>query len=155
MGVTIAGHEKLAQLAARLDALARNDLRDKIGLAIWYVVDPLRKDARAHARAILPRRGGLNEVVANTAMPVTMNARGRWRGVRIRVTADRENMRDPGAVNRGRVRHPVYGRVREPGGEPLIQMVQVGWFTTPMEAGAGQVRAEIMKVIDSELAKLG
>jgi hypothetical protein len=153
MGVRLTGD--IGALRALADRLERAGRRGALGEAVWRVIvpaiQPLREEARAHARAILPRRGGLGALVAQTPMPITTRDRGRWKGVR--VDARPGAVKDPGRIDRGRIRHPVFGR--EPkDGEPILQNVQAGWFTVPMTTGAEKTRAAVRAAIDEEIRRL-
>ena len=144
----------LKALGEKLERAGRsNALADAVGRALWDEAQPLRGAAQARARAILPRRGGLAERVAETPMPITVTSSGRRRGVRIdaRQGRGRQGVNDPGAIDRGRVRHPVFGHERK---EPIIQLVRVGWFSVAMDEGAPRVRERIEQVLKEEISKL-
>jgi hypothetical protein len=131
----------------RLDHLAEGKLRKAIEAAVERAAEPLPKRARATASARLPKRGGLAEVVARTDMPIVTRMTGARSGVLI--PARPGVVKDPAAINRGRVRHPVFGHWTKP---PLIQHVRPGWFTDPMVAGRPEVRAAIEAAIREVLA---
>lgn len=156
VGVTIEGAERLAALANRLiEAGTSGALSRRVLWALREAADPIVQDTRRHALGALPRRGGLALVVSQQPMTVVAAATGRWKGVRIvaRPTSGRGGVRDPAAINRGRVRHLAWGHPRKDG-EPIIQLVQAGWFTVPMAAGGDEARTRILGVIDDMIAEL-
>lgn len=149
MGVEIAGDlDLLKRYAASLERAGR---RGAVGEAIWKVivadVEPLREKARQHAREILPSRNGLADLVAASPMPIVTRTRGRQRGVRIQVFAGA--VRDPGRIDRGRLKHPTYGHAPS-----VLQDVPVGWFSVPVTLEGPRLRAKVRASLDAELRRL-
>jgi HEAT repeat protein len=139
----VVGAEDLAAVAKALRQAGDKDLRKELYRGLRRAVKPLIADARQHARDTLPKAGGLNERVARSKFRVTVRGAGRNPGVRITATGlDRRLDTD------GRIRHPVYGN-RDAW---VQQQVKPHWFQTPMQAGAGEVRRELQRVVD-DIAK--
>lgn len=138
-------------MADRLDRL-EPALMDALTEAIRRAARPLPDDARRSAQRLLPARGGLGAVVSHTDMPVVLRARGRRSSVLI---AARSNaVKDPGRIDRGRIRHPVFGRWVEPPGaafKGVLQDVNPGWFRIPMRSAAPEIRREIVRAIHETL----
>lgn len=91
-------------------------------------VDPVRRRIKATAVATLPRRGGLGAWVAQTKITAAVTLRGRAAGIRLR--GGRNSLRkrsDIRAIDRGKVRHPSWGRRGR--GQWHTQMVREGFFT--------------------------
>jgi hypothetical protein len=88
-------------------------------------VVPIATDAVSRGAQRLPQRGGLAKRVAKTQV----NAKT-FRGpnlIGVRLTAARNALKDPNAVNRGRVRRPTYGH------KPyVIQLVPTGFYSDPL-----------------------
>lgn len=146
---------ELRRLARALERAGESGaIPDAIMSAVVSVVHPLRAEARRHAVAILPRRGGLGAEAARSPMPISFSA-SKSRGVRVRIDArpgrGKGGLSDPAAVDRGRLRHPLFGD-RE---QWYTQAVPAGWFSTPMTQGAGRVEAAIVAALRQEVAKLG
>lgn len=148
-----------AEMRRLADKLRRagqdNAISDAILAAIRQEIQPLRDSARQRARETLPRRGGLADRVAQQPMPVSYSP-SRSRGVRVRIDVrpahGRAGVEDPAAVDRGRVRHPTFGRTGP--GEWHTQQVQAGWFTVPMTQGAPKIRAALVAALNREIDKL-
>jgi hypothetical protein len=145
---------ELRRLAAQLDRAGRTGaIGDAVMSAIVSEVQPLRAEAKANALRILPSRGGLAGEVARQPMPVSYST-SVSRGVRVRIDVrpgrGKGGIGDPAAVNRGRLRHPVFGRAES----WVSQTVAAGWFSVPMQRGAEKVKAAIIAALHRELAKL-
>lgn len=156
VGIRVVDADRLKALAERLERFGANrELDKRIAKALHEAAIPIVRDTRAHAQRILPRRGGLAGIVAAQPMPITMASSGRWKGVRItaRPGRGRGGVNDPAAINRGRVRHPAWGRERRDG-QPIIQLVQAGWFSVPMAKGADKARERILGVIEDAIEEL-
>lgn len=135
--------EKLARLSAVLKRVGDQRLRRDLSRGIQRATVPLKKAARASARQRLPHRGGLGERVARSRISTRTRA-GRNPSVRITASAGL----DLRSVDRGRVRHPVFGNRRT----WVNQTVASGWFSGPMKASAPVVRREIVGVMDGVAA---
>lgn len=141
---------RLRTSASRLERSANGRFTEAVANAIWAAASPLRKDARTRAAQVLPRRGGLGARVARTPMPIRKRRFGRSTSVMIMALPGA--VKDPEAINRGRVRHPVFGNWPEAGAP--IQMVPPGWFTVPMALGAPAAREAIEKAIREEIEQM-
>jgi hypothetical protein len=67
----------------------------------------------------------------------------------VSIVANPGAVNDPGRIDRGRIKHPVFGR-----GPWVLQDVMPGWFTKPMQAGAAKVRRELIKAMDDITERL-
>lgn len=142
----IQGGEKLVRVSKALKD-APKELRGELTKGITRAVRPLKQSVRAEAKSSLPRRGGLGARVARTKLPHRRRATGRGAG--LRVLAQPGAVADPRRIDRGRVRHPVFGR-----GPWVLQDVPEGWFTRPMRDGAPTVRRELLQVMDDIARKI-
>lgn len=151
MDIVIKGADDFARLARDLRAIDDKELRREFYAGINRATKPLKADAKASARRDLPKRGGLNEFVAKTSL-TTRSRGGQNPGVRIVARKSKKGGRksDVDAIDRGRLRHPVFGNRRV----WVEQRVRPGWFTEPMEAGAGPVRRELLGVLDDVKRKV-
>lgn len=146
MDLRVQGAEQLVRVSKALKG-APKELRSELTKGITRAVKPLKQSAKAEARNSLPRRGGLGRRVAKTKLPHRRRATGNAAGVR--VLAQPGAVADPKRIDRGRVRHPTFGR-----GPWVLQDVQPGWFSRPMQDGAPQVRKELVKAMDDVARKI-
>lgn len=138
--VRVTGADQAAAVARALKEAGDRGLRRDAMRALNSVTKPLRADMKASAGRTLPQRGGLAARAARTGLTTTLRA-GRDPGVRIR--AGRNTLKDPSSLDRGRIRHPVFGH------EPLVfQRIRPGAFDRPFEAGAPRVRHAVVGVLD-------
>lgn len=144
--LSVQGADKLQQVAQALKQYGRGDLKKELYAGLNRATKPLRADVKRRGPERLPRRGGLAERVAKTRLSTR---RGLGRDPGVRIVAGTNAVKDPGAINRGRLVHPVYGH-----GPRVVQQVTPGWFTDPMQAGAPQVRDELLQVIDEVARKI-
>lgn len=122
---------------ARAFRQAEGELPKELYQALEKSSKPLIRDGKRSALANLPRRGGLNRVIANARMSTTRRASG------IRIKA--KGIAQLARTDAGSVRHPVYGRSAW-----VDQSIPKArdWFEKPMRAGAPRVRRELTKALD-------
>lgn len=154
MDVRVTGAEQLAALAKDLRAAGDKELRKELMRGLQRAGKPMKAAARQAALDELPSRNGLAALVASSRWSVTTRSAGKGAGVRVAgrglVNASGQET-DLASLNRGRLRHPVYGR-----GAWVNQPVRVGWFTDAMELQADtSVRAEVLAAISAVRDKLG
>ena len=125
-----------------LERLDRGQLLEELERAVTDAAKPLPHKASALALTRLPRRKGLAALVSTTDMPIVLRSVGKKASVLI--PARPNAVKDPAAINRGRVRHPVFGHAPK---HPVIQMVKPGWFTDPMLESEGEIATAIRKAV--------
>lgn len=141
--------EGAAQLGAVSQALkgAPKELRRELFRAINTSTKPLRQQTRDNILAVLPKRGGAAQAVhADTKIGARRRGRGGTVGLRI----EARSKRDVRGMNRGRLRHPVYGH-RD---RWVTQSIPPRWFDEPLEQGAPQVRAELLAGLNRLAGKI-
>lgn len=144
VGLEVEGADKLRVVSRALKDLGDKDLSRGVFRGLNRATIPLREDARRSAATVLPQRGGLAERVARSRMTTRRRA-GRNPGISIQA----KGMPQLRSMDRGMVRHPVYGRA------PWVtQRITPGWFTEPMQAGAPEVRRELLQVLDDAAREL-
>lgn len=141
--IEIRGGEQFTALAARIRK-AEGELQPELYDALDRAAPPLERAATRSAVANLPRRGGLNAVVAAAGMSHQRRAGG------IRIVA--RGITQLRLTNDGAVRHPVYGNPGTWVGQ-LIPKAK-DWFDKPIRDGAPQVRAELKKALDKIARKI-
>lgn len=144
--VRVTGANQLADLAKQLKAIGNNDLRKELLAGIRKAAKPMAQSAKDRAERELPKAGGLNEVVAKSKFSTRTRTAGRTPGVRVVAS----NPHDIKALDRGRLRHPVYGNRNA----WVTQKVTPGWFTDAMLDNADEVRREILAALDRVARKL-
>lgn len=147
LDMRVRGAEKLSELSRELKRVANKDLQKELRAGLKAAVKPALRDAADSARATLPSRGGEAALVASTKFTISVRAVGRHAGVRVKA----RDKRDVEAINRGRLRHPVYGNRNR----WVTQNVQAGWFDRPMDAAGPHVVKELNAVIDRIANQLG
>lgn len=147
MDIRVTGAHQLAAVSRALKQHGDKALTSEMTRGITRSVKPLKRDVKAHARSSLPKRGGLAKRVARTSLPHRTRKTGSRAGVRIEAKANAVN--DPGRIDRGRIKHPVFGK-----GPWVLQDVTPGWFTKPLKDGAPVVRKELIKVMDDVVNKI-
>ena len=137
--------EDFARAARALHAAGSGGLKKELGVGIRAGVRPLIALNRAAAREMLPKKGGLNELVAKATETITVQTAGNNIGVRVSV-----GNKNPGprATDAGHVRHPLFGDRRHWYDEP----VKPGWFSATMHKNSPStepfVRAAMQRVLD-------
>lgn len=125
--------------------LARLDLSRPLLDAIERGADIAVRAARAEPEKRLPASGGLAGRVARTRMDVATRA---GRNPSVRIIARPNAVKDPRAIDRGRLMKPTFGRAPW-----KLQRVRPGWFTDPMRASAPAVRREIEREVGDEIRR--
>lgn len=143
----VQGAEKFEKVAKALKQAGDKELRKELYSAINRATKPLRANAKKSAERNLPKSGGLNKRVARARMSAQRRT-GRNPGVKIVA----KGMDQFDLMNRGMVRHPVYGNRRRWVNQPIPEAKD--WFTEPMQNGAKDVRREIVDAIDDVAKKL-
>lgn len=141
--IEVRGEEQFAALAARLRK-AEGQLQPELYDALERAAPPLERAATRSALASLPKRGGLNVVVASAGMRHQRRAGG------IRITAS--GITQLKLTNDGRVRHPVYGNPGTWVGQAIPKARD--WFNKPIRDGAPRVRKELVKALDKIARKI-
>ena len=143
----VEGADKFDVLAKALKRIGDKGLSKELYAGLNRATKPLKEAAKESAGENLPRRGGLNKRVAKARLS-TRRRGGRNPGVRIVA----KGMAQLERIDKlGRVRHPVGGH-RDRWVDQEIPEAK-GWFTEPMQAGAPEVRKELVKTLDDVARK--
>jgi hypothetical protein len=134
------GANKLDAISRQLKETGDKDLRKLLMSGMQRAGKPLKVAAAQAARDNLPRKGGLAEWVASSKFSVATRG-GRDPSVRI---VARKVGHDLAALDRGRLRHPLFGNRRH----WFNQQIRPGWFSDAMTAQAPAVRTEVVRVLD-------
>lgn len=147
--IRVTGADKLRDVGKRLKAAGDKEIRKEFLRALQAAGKPLKEAAKEGAlRGPLPRSGGLAAEVAASGFSVRVRLSGNKAGVRVK--AKGKKIRDLDAMDRGRLRHPVWGNTEV----WVNQTIRPGWFTDPLAAQAEPVQTEMLAAMDAVLAKI-
>lgn len=147
----------LARSLREFDADAK--LIKEVAAELRKPVPIVRARIKNTAIAILPHAGGLNVWVSQTRITAAVNLRGRAANVRLRggrrsvgnLRGTAGGVTDVRAIDRGRVRHPSWGRRWR--GQWWTQSVPDGFFTKT-SADSPEWEAAIMAAGDHAFASI-
>jgi hypothetical protein len=145
--VTVTGADQLAKLGAALKQ-APEDLRKELGAGLRRAVRPMPAIFKAGALGFLPFRGGLAETVAE-GMRFRTKISTSGNNVGMRIVASLPG-HDLAAMNRGRLRKPVFGNRRI----WVTQQIREEWWTDSGLVAVPAVRAEAVNAIEAVARKL-
>jgi len=138
---------QMQMLAKRLrEAGNGKELRKELLRGIWNSNRTTIAKIRPHAKATLPARGGLADLVANSRIATRSRLSGANASVQIQGTG-RMRLSD---LNSGRLRHPVFGNRSN----WVEQQVPEGWFDDPIRSDLPQIRSSIQRVMDDVARKI-
>lgn len=142
MSVEITGNDKLDRLAHDLLDLQQR-LSRELGEAAKRGSSDLEADLKKSALATLPKKGGLAQLVADSAFTTRQTS--------VSFTIEVNNPRGIRSMNRGVLRHPVYGNRKV----WVTQRIRVGWWTTPTEKTRRKVEDEMTSTLDRLARQVG
>lgn len=129
--------DQLRVVKRELNRLGDKDLKKALYAGLNRATKPMRAAALERGTTRLPQRGGLSRRVASRTKLGTSTTRG---GVAV-FARNRSQAR---LIDKGLVRHPVYGNRSV----WVTSAVPPGWFTDPMLDGAPVARREVMALLD-------
>ena len=119
VGGSIKGRAELREVITKLEVSAPAELEKDLLAGTREALKPIRADVKAEALAKLPKRGGYAALLARSVKVSTRVTGGNKIVARVSVTASgKREKRDLPAVNRGVLRHPVFGVWRPQGKGP-------------------------------------
>jgi hypothetical protein len=147
----IKGAEKFGEVAKALKQAGDKELRKELYSSINRAAKPMTKAVKESMPAYLPRGYAL-ELSKTVKISVRRRASGKNPAVYLVAKAKTPGGkdRDLASLNRGRLRHPLFGNRRH----WFDQKVRPDWWTDPLLQSAPQARKEIVKAIDDVAAKL-
>jgi len=144
--IEVRGADQLVRLSKRLRQVGNKDLKKELRTALREATKPVQAAIRRHAEDSMPKRGGLNRVMARSRISTQIRGSGNSPGIRLA-----SKSHDP-RINRGRLRHPVYGH-RD---RWVTQRVPEGWFVPPTGQATRAAQVQLlaaMKRIERELER--
>jgi hypothetical protein len=146
----IEGADKFGKLAEALRVVGAGELRAELYRGINRAVKPLTETVKKSTPQFLPRRYAIE---LSKTLRIKANRRaGKNPAVYLvaRAYTPRGTERDLASLNRGRLRHPLYGNRQY----WIDQDVSPNWWTDPLLGGVEQVRKELVGVLDDVAGKL-
>ena len=139
--IKVTGADEFGILARRLKEAGDKELRKELYAGINRAVKPLRADVKAAAGDYLPKRGGYADLIASE-LKVSSRKRAVGQNPAIYLLG-KAGKRDVSSVNRGRLRHPLFGNRRH----WYNTRVTPGFWTKTLAADAPMVRVELVEAI--------
>lgn len=151
VGLEVEGADKLAVVARALRDVGDKELRRELYRGLNRAVKPLTADVKAATPDYLPKRYA-RELSKSLRVKTRRRAGGRNPAIFLVGSAKtpRGKDRDLSSLNRGRLRHPLFGNRRFWYDQP----VRKDWWTDPLIQGAPEVREEIVRVLDDVARQL-
>lgn len=119
------GQGQLARVA-ELCRDAEPATRRAVSKALRVSSEPMKEEVREAARSTLPRKGGLNDLIASSRITTRTSLRGGNPSVKLTGKLSGHDLR---AIDRGRLAHPVFGNK----GVWVTQSVPPGFWTKTMK----------------------
>jgi hypothetical protein len=170
--VRIRGTDELLAIRRRMKTVAAAGLGKPMARELKATTRPLSAAVRAEAAAVAPS-GYAGTLTGSLRFPATVRADRVTALVTMRVYGDgRKERRDIPRLNRGQLRHPVYGRarrqkyriengrrVRIPGGQlipnPWVsQAIRPGFIDRPVDRLGPELDRAMNRVIDDALRQI-
>lgn len=143
----IVGAEQLADVARRCKEAGDKELRRDLMRGINRSLKPAKAAVKAAALRELPRRGGLNRVIATSRIGSRSRTGGRNPAVFLTGKKAGHDLR---SVDRGRLRHPVFGNKSV----WVTQEIKPGWWSRTLQDQAPRVRREVVDVLEDVARRL-
>lgn len=164
--VRIDGAATLHKVAAHMRAESRKDLGRQMGQALGQSAEPVKVSIRREADKVMPKEGGYQAAFARS---LRFRMERRFGGQRaemiLRTYADgTKERRDIRALERGILRHPVYGRSRHIVNGPragsrdpnpwAVTTIRPGFFQRGTDDALNQAQDALESVIDDYAHRL-
>lgn len=143
----VRGADQLVDLGRALKDAPR-ELRKGLLAEIRREGKPAVEDVREAARSLLPKSGGLADLVARQSYGIRTRMSGRSAGVR--VTGTGRSVRGLRSVDAGRLRHPVFGNRSV----WVQQSVPPGFFSNTLADDAPRFRVGVQRAMEDTAQKI-
>ena len=158
LNIELTGGKQLYELGRRLKTAPRR-VQDASRRELRRAVEPLQDAIRAEVEPTMPK-GYEPVLLSSLKFKVQINARY-FSSVTLTTTAGgKAKKREIRALDKGLLRHPVYGRFRVSHRtrsfipNPWVaQKVRPGFWSRPVREAAPRIRRELVRVIADELHK--
>jgi hypothetical protein len=140
--VTTVDSSDFARAAAALRESGDVGLRRRVGAELRAIGKPVGRAVIADAAPRLPRRGGLSARVAAARVGQTNATTGR--SPRVTVNLSTREGYALGPMDRGQLRHPIFGHKKR----WVTQRLDPGAFTEPFEEQAPRAQAAMLRALE-------
>lgn len=161
MEVRVDGAARLRAVARDIKATGDKGLAREMSAGLRKATLPVQASVLAEAARVLPRAGGYQETfTSSVAFRNRVRAAARQASVRMTTFADgTRERRDIRALNKGFLRHPVYGRSRNTRGGRVanpwaVTRIRAGFWDRATEKAEPEARQEMLQVLDDLANKL-
>lgn len=148
---TVNASVQLRASAARLRAAGATGVKTSMVRQLRAAAKPVAADIQDSAREALPKKGGINELVANRKPTISVRTTGRLAGVTIKYSG-------PGRYsNQSGWRHPVFGHRGRKWATTTVPAAE-GWWERGGEKGTPEAQVAMRGVLDevaAEIMRLG
>lgn len=143
--VRIAGQAELRKVAAHIRATGDKGLGREFARALERAVEPVKKAIIEEAAETMP--SGYEEVLTRSLKHRrTTRAGAREATVRLATHGEgKRERRDLPRLNKGELRHPVFGRRRKPW---TVTEIRPGFYDRAVEKAGPAAEAAILEVVD-------
>jgi hypothetical protein len=148
----VQGADELNRVARKLKEAGDKGLRKELYSGLQRATKPIRADVQRSLATVLPQRGGLARKMSRARVTTKIRTSNRNTRLRIEVSSPRGEDIDVKAMDRGRLRHPVFGVWRP---NTPTQQIPAGVVTDPLERGAAVARHEAQDALSRVAQKLG
>ncbi len=160
--VRIDGAASFKKLAAQMRAEGDKDLSRQMGKALAKAAEPVKASIRAEAEKVMPSQGGYRELLTGSLKHRLSRRTGGQRAQLIVTTyaEGQKEKRDVVALNRGNLRHPVFGRSRGGRrGERLanpwaVTRIRSGFHDRGTDNAMDQAQEALLDVVEEYAARL-
>lgn len=141
------GHRNLGSVRQALRDVGDRDLSRMMSRGFQRAAKPLKPAIQASALRVLPKAGGYAELMAQSVRVRTaVRERSGFATVTITVYGDgKAEKRDVPRINKGTLRHPVYGRRRKAW---VDQKVRRGFVDRPVDGLSPDIAREMRAIVD-------
>lgn len=146
MDIVVTGADEFARAARLLKEAGDKDLRKELFAGLNRSVKPLTQDVKQALPDVLPNRYA---GVVQSEFKVKIRRRSGGRNPAIFLLG-RAGSRNVSSLDRGRLRHPLYGNRRR----WYDQRIQPGFWTLTLERDTPRVRVELVEAIRKVIAKI-
>jgi hypothetical protein len=162
MRAQVSGTERLRAVARDIKATGDKGLGRQMSAGLRAATKPVQAAVMAEAQKVLPAAGGYRKVFTQSVkFRNAVRAGTRNASVRMVTFADgTRERRDIRALNKGVLRHPVYGRSRNIVGGPrvpnpwAVTTITAGFWTNGVRAAGREAEQEMLKVLDDMAERL-
>lgn len=156
MTLEFRGTNQFVALSKALKDAGEKGLQRELNKGLRESARPFAAAVRRNALEMLPKRGGLNERVADQVVPKVRKSNSkRAQGIRLGATG-REGMKAIRNLDRGKLRHPVYadgGKSRDEW-TWVDQAVEPGFWSKAAEEVQPEVAKRAQEALDTVSRKI-